>query len=232
MKFFCLAILLPSSLAYATERTVTVGGECSHYITSDRGSLTMTVENLDRDVKVANAKTSETYGILKIDLEKLGLKNFELETTEYSVFEQKDWENNKSVSKGYKSRMGLKISTSEISKLGDVMVTANKHAVSDIGSLQTYVSDQKLKSMELDCLKEASEDSKKKAEVLAKSFNAKLDGILSVSDASVSFNPYPPRSGMAKFKSSNMESSLMSAPDVSAGKEKYTLKIQTTFKLN
>ncbi|MFZ4714988.1 MAG: SIMPL domain-containing protein [Bacteriovoracaceae bacterium] len=224
-----LLLLLALSTAYATEKTVTVSGECSHYITSDRGSLIMTVENVDKNVKVANSQTSETYAALKTALEKMNLKDFDLETTEYSVYEHKVWENNKNVSKGYKSRMGLKLSTSEIAKLGDVMVIANKHSVTEIGSLQSYVSDEKMKGMEIDCLKEASLDAKKKAEALAMSLGAKIDGILSVSEANIS-NHYP-QPVFAKSMAMSGGSAEMASPDVAGGKEKYTLKIQTTFKL-
>jgi uncharacterized protein YggE len=229
MKIIILAMLgILSQGVLALDKTVTVTGECSHYVTSDRGSLTMTVENLDKTVKVANTKTSETYNALKADLEKLGLKDFDLETTEYSVFEHKEWENNKSVSKGFKSRMGLKVSTSEIAKLGDVMVSANKHSISEIGALSSYVSDEKMKGLEIDCLKEASLDAKKKAEALAKSLGAKLDGILTVSEANIQYSPTPqPVFG----KSLMMARSEMATPEVAGGKEKYSLKIQATFKL-
>ena len=229
MKLLFLCLIL-SPFAFAHEKTVTVSGECSQYVTSDRGSLTMTVDNLDKSVKVANTKTSETYNDLKKELEKLSLKDVELETTEYSVNEQKDWENNKMVSKGFRSRMGLKISTSEIAKLGDVIVIANKLSITEVGALQSYVSDQKMKSLELDCLKEASLDAKKKAETLAKTLGAKLDGILTINEAGVSLPPSPQPVFMKKGMR-GMEAMSMAAPEISAAKEKYTLNIQATFKL-
>lgn len=231
MKWFILIYFISLPVLAEHDRLVTVSGECSMQVIPDRGSITATIDHLNKEVKIATQKTAEVYNKFKKEIENLGLKNMELKTTEYQVFEQKDWEKDKHVSKGYRARMGLNISTEEISRLGDIMNVAAKIGVTEVSSLNTYVSDSKLKSLESQCLKEAALDARKKADTLASALNAKVKEVVNITNADVSLPiPRPFERGAMMQKSMAMMDSA--PPSVEAGKEKYSLKIQATFRMD
>jgi uncharacterized protein YggE len=215
-----------------TIKSITVTGSCEKQLTSDRGSVILTVEHTDKNVKIATQKTTEVYNKLKKEIESLKLAKAELETVEYSVNEHKEWENNKNISKGFKARLGLKISTSEIARLGEVLIKANELAVTDVGALNSYVSDELFKAQEQDCLKIAAKDALKKAETLASSLDAKVDGVLEINQGQLaSPAPFQPR---FMHKSSRMVEAMSAdaAPEISGGKQNYKIEISVTFKID
>lgn len=231
MKYLFLIFIILNNVQ-ALDKTVSVEGECEKSVTPDRASLVLTIENIDKSVKVANQKTSDTYAHVKKDVESMNLKSVELRTTEFNVNEHKEWENQKMISKGFKSRMGLFIATDDLNKIGDVMVVANKHGVQEVGSLNMFISDSKLKNLKDDCLKEASYDAKRKADVLAKALGTKVLEVLTISETATSAplpRPMPMMRGAMKMMSADAE---MASPTVEAGKEKFNLKIYTTFKID
>lgn len=235
MKFFLSTFILSMILAQAQanqgDRLVSVSGECSLQVIPDRGSITVTIDHLNRDVKISTQKTAEVYSKFKKEIESLNLKGMELKTTEYQVFEQKDWEKNTQVSKGFRARMGLNISTEEIARLGDIMNAASKQGITDVSNLNTYVSDSKLKSLETSCLKEAAVDSRKKADALASALNAKVKEVVTITTADVNLPTPRPYEARMMHKSMAMNDAGGS-PSIEAGKEKYTLKINATFRID
>src|SRR5690606_7637557 len=111
MKFIFL-ILIVSLNAYAADREITVQGNCEVKIVPDRGTITFSVENQDKDQKVAVSKTHKQIEALKKDIKKLGLKNLELKNTNYAVFPVREYEKERYVDKGVKASLTLEVTTS------------------------------------------------------------------------------------------------------------------------
>jgi len=206
MRILIFLILFSFAVSAETDRVVSVSGQCSMNVVPDRGSLTATIDNLHKEVKPATHKTAELYNQFKKEVEALGLKGLELKTTEYQVFEQKDWENNKQVSKGYRARMGLNVSTDEIARLGDIMSVAAKIGITEVSSLNTYTSETKLKSLEAQCLKDAASDARKKADTLAGALGAKVKEVITISTADISVPAPRPFEGRGMMKTMALES--------------------------
>lgn len=236
MKFLLLSFFFllgqGQVLADQGDRLVSVSGECSLQVIPDRGSITVTIDHLNKDVKVSTQKTGEVYSKFKKEIEALNLKGMELKTTEYQVYEQKEWEKNAQISKGFRARMGLNISTEEIARLGDIMSAASKQGITDVANLNTYVSDSKSKSLETSCLKEAALDARKKADALASALNAKVKEVVTITTADVNLPSPRPYEARMMHKSMAMADDAGGSPPVEAGKEKYTLKINATFRID
>lgn len=230
---FAIILISMHEQAHANpkDRLVSVTGECSLNVTADRGSLTVTIDHLNKEVKPATQKTAEVYSQFKKEVEAMNLKNLELKTSEYQVYEQKDWENNKHVSKGFRARMGLNVSTEDIARLGDIMNVAGKLGITDVGNLNTYASEGKLKGLENQCLKDAALDAKKKAETLASALGAKIKEVVTINTSEVNLPmPRPFQQQMMHKSMRTMEAA--SSAEVEGGKEKYSLKIQATFRID
>lgn len=200
-------------------------------VSPDRGSITLTVEFQSPDLSKATRDASNSYNRLTNEIKKLKLADLNLRTAEYSVFEVKEWEKNQHVSKGFRARMGLWVSTSDINKIGEVIAIASKEKVKNVDSLQTYLSDEKQLEEETKCLSEAAKNAKMKAEKLASASNAKLGEVLSISEASRAV-PYYPAPRLQKFQTRAMAmESDMEAPSIEVGQQTLSLTIQATFAL-
>src|SRR4051812_41761123 len=114
-----LLALLPFS-ALAVDREVSVSGACTHNVVADRGAIVLTADFTEADLKSAAKKATDTYEHTRDAIKRLNLENLELQTVEYNLAEAKEWVKDRMVSKGFRARMGLKVSTSQTSRLGEV----------------------------------------------------------------------------------------------------------------
>lgn len=195
-KFAAVSLLALPLLARADDlpRTVSVTGTCNRRVTPDRGSITVTAEALEMDLQASAKKSTETYEKMKADILKLKLDKAELRTVEYSLQELKEWEKNKNVFKGFRSRMGLQVATASTARLGEVIEIAARHGVRDVGSLRTYLSEERQLQEHVACLEEAAKNAQARAEKLASSLGAKVGPVLDVSESSASMSgPSPIR---------------------------------------
>jgi hypothetical protein len=231
MKTVILFFSLVSSIAFAKERTVTVSGDCLRNLTPDRGTLTLVSEVNDLNPGTATQKVMDHYTKIRDRVKKLNLKNLELETSEFTVNEEFDWNGNVRKSRGYKARMGLRVVTSETSRLGELAALASELKVQDISGLQTFVSRETLKAEHENCLEEALKNAKSKAEKLAKSGGARLGGVLEIQEELMTGDsPRPRPLMMAKNAGMAMEASS-SSREFEAGTSKVSVSVQASFEL-
>jgi hypothetical protein len=221
-------LILATSTAFAaeTERKVTVSGHCTRQVVADRGAITLTSEFKSKDPKTAAAEATRAYETVKSAVKRLDLPDAEMKTSEYSVNELREWEKDKSVSKGFRARMGLEVTTSDIAKLGDVIDIATREGVQDVGSLTTTLSPAKLQKEKFNCLSEAALDARAKAERLAETLGSKLEGPLEISETGEAEPIRPMLSAMAL-----RGSSLAAPPTVEPGFQTLSTSVQVTFRL-
>jgi uncharacterized protein YggE len=222
--FFGFFFLI-SSASLATERTVTVSGECALEVEADRGSVVLVADYQDKDAKIAIRKATELHEKVKSDLKKSKVKNLELSSVEYSVQEITAWEDNKSVSKGFQCRIGIKAVTSDISGLGEILAIAAEDGIRTTSSLQTYLSDSKTLEEKKKCLGIAVKNAREKAEFMVKSLNAKLGSVQTILERTGQEpRPGPIPKGFAMRAAE-------AAPDASieAGKQSVHHEVDVTF---
>lgn len=187
-------ILMSAMLLHAADaRQVTVQGTCLKNTLPDRGSVEFFSEAVHTDAQKAIATATKAYEAARDSVKKLNLKNLELSTVENSLQEERTWENNKSIFKGYRSRLGLRVYTSQIERLGEVLQTVSKQGIKSFGSLQSDLSPQKLQEEQESCLEIAIQNAKAKADKMAKAAGARVGKVLGlVEGASASAPPQRP----------------------------------------
>ena len=226
MKILILALIFSKSvLASEVVNKVTVSGECTLETTPDRGSVIFVASYLEPLAKTAISKSTELYEKLRTELKKSGVKNLELASTEYSVQERKEWENNKAVSKGFEARLGLKATTTDIAAIGDLMALAAKVGVKETHSLQITLSEAKSLEEKKKCLSIAAQNAKEKAETLVKSLGAKLGKVIQIVEGGIA----PPAPGPIFEKAMMRADSGAGAPVMEGQKQTIHLSVDVTF---
>lgn len=229
--FGILLFLLPSlSFADAKEfrRSVTVTGSCLKSLTPDRGSVIVTADALKPDLASASAEAIETYNKMRAAVQALKLKDAEFTTTESSFQEEKEWRKDKSISKGFRARMGLQISSSEVSRLGEVLSLAGKQGIRQVSGLSTFVSPERAKVERESCLEEAVKNARAKADSIGRAAGAKIGRVLEVVEQGESGGPVYAMKSQRVF-AAQMDQAGASAATVDAGTEKMTVNIAATF---
>ncbi|MBI3555981.1 MAG: SIMPL domain-containing protein [Deltaproteobacteria bacterium] len=170
-----LLLLLSASYAFASEpRLIVATGTCSHDIQPDRGSIVLTADFLDRDMNQSIQRANTAYEKTEADIQKLKLADGQLTTVEYSTQKQTEWEKDHNVFKGYRTRIGLRVATSDLKRLGEIIPIAARNQVRDIGQIATYLSNETSRRERGACLKEAVENARAKAENMAQGLGASL----------------------------------------------------------
>lgn len=229
--FFAFAVLSSSAFAQSKERLISTNGECSKSVVTDRAKITMTAVAENIDVSLAMQKTTSSYEALKKDITALQLKNLELESTEYSVNEIVDWTNNKRVSRGFQVRMGLSIATSEINRMGQVILLGAKHNIKDVGALSSFLSREKSKAEYESCLGEAVKNSKDKAVKMADAAKVKLGSVLVINESSTNDGGFFPTPVMHHARAEKMSYGSDQGPSIEASNVNMKVQAQVSYSI-
>jgi uncharacterized protein YggE len=209
-------------------RSVSVSGSCTHTVIPDRGAVVVTVEARDADAKRAQVAAARQYEAVRSRIDALRLTDGEISTSEYVSEEIREWEKDRQVSKGFRTRIGLRAETSDHGRLGEVIEIASREKVKTIGGLQLFVSTKKAQEEKMLCLKEASEHAKAKAESLAHALGAKVGEVLTILESSGPEYSPPPMYAETMAMDAG---SARAAPRIEPGKTEISTSVQVTFGL-
>jgi uncharacterized protein YggE len=162
----------------AAERTISVSGQCLTQVAPDRGTVTLVSQFKDKSSQVASKKAMETYENVRKAALKLKLKDIELQTSEYTVQDDISYgPNGKATVHGKIAALGLQITTSEISRLGDVVALSGEFPIERVEGLRTFLSREKTKAAQESCLVEAIKNARGKAEKMSAAANAAVGDV-------------------------------------------------------
>jgi uncharacterized protein YggE len=213
----------------ATERQISVSGNCTRRVAPDRGSIVLTAEFREKDLRSAAKQATEAYDRTVENVRRLGLENLELRTVEYSLGEVREWEKDRQVIKGFRARMGLEVATSSIQRLGEVIALAAREGLKDVGQLHTFMSEEVRLKEHFECLKTAAENARAKAEKLAAALKASVGAALTVTESPAEV-PGPPRP-VPMMAEMAADSRGIAPPRVEAGQQQISLVVNITFAL-
>lgn len=178
-----LAIGAKAGAADEKDSLIHVSGECLRKVTPDRAAVTVTAEFNDASSQVASKKAMDLYKKIIDRVKKLNLKDQELETSEFSLQEEFTWLNNSRKSKGFKARHGLRVETSEMGRLGEVLNLAAEMNIRNVSGLETFVARETLKTEQEACLETAFQNAKSKAERISKAAGVRLGSAVRITES-------------------------------------------------
>ena len=166
------------------DKTIKITGKGKVSVKPDIIRLNMTMEESYKEYEVTLSQSSETTKMLKELFVSLGFKKDDLKTrsfdidTKYESYKAKDqsWKK-RLVGYTYTHRMLIEFDA-DTKKLGEILYALAHSVITPEISIKYTVSDPEKHKDEL--LKNAIEDSKHKAEVLAHAANVKLGDIVSI----------------------------------------------------
>ncbi len=188
-----LSFLIPvMSFAASDTKFVSVSGHCMKRVSPDRGTLQMTAEAKEDNPTAASKKATALYEKLRSEVKKLNLKDTQLQTSNYNVHPEYDYNNGKQKLRGYRAAMGIEVETAEIGRMGELIEAAAKLGIQNAGGFHTFLSPEKMKETHEGCLEEAIKNARSKAEKLAKAGGAKLGDVLTIEENKSDRRPSPP----------------------------------------
>jgi len=165
--------------APASERTVSVSGECLTTAPKDRTALTLRVRVVDRSaavsMKKATARVTEVTEFLKtVDVK--------MQTTQFDSYEKTEWNHvsQKSISMGYETSIAIDVSAEKIETIETVL---NKFAGQEniySENFRMFTSAETMKPVLEKCLGDAVANARARAGALAAGDGRKVGKLLDV----------------------------------------------------
>lgn len=180
----------PVSTSITTAETITVSGLAKVRLTPDRAVFTVSVETtaatVEEAVKQNNAKIAQVIAALK----KAGATDKEIQTTNFSIYPQQEFvENKRPRVVGYQVSNGLTVTRENISDAGKLLQAAVDAGANQAGGLSLMVSDHTRGREE--GLQRAFQDAKQKAEILAKAAGRTVGRALYITEGVAPTFPQP-----------------------------------------
>lgn len=215
----------------STNRTLSVSGDCQRKVGQDRVGISITAEFLETNPSLASSKATQQYNQLRDKIKKLNLKDQEISTTEFSVFEEFEWIKNTQKSKGYRARQTLTLETSEMNKIGEALKIAQDLGVKRVSGLSTFVSEELRKSEREACLEEAFKNARSKADRIAKVSGVKIGSVLEMNETAKANAPEFPRFKGMMAQEAMVSSAAGTEPTIDAKSELIQSSLQVIFLL-
>jgi len=208
------------------DNLITVEGTGSVTVKPDRATVTASVETKAATVTEAQSKNADTMNTLSEKFKTLGISADDLQTTNYSVYENQTWDpiTQKYNSEGWIVSQSLEITVRALDLLPQVLTTAGENGATNIYGPQLTVDNRE---QYLDQARsEAIAEAKAKAQSIADSLGVKLVAIVNYSEWSDN-GVYPMYAEAYAVDGRGGAP----APTIESGSEKVNLTVSVTYKL-
>lgn len=184
------AVILAVNLKKETENTISVSGQSELNVPPDEAKLYLGVEITEKTVLEAQQDSTEVINKIITVLKNKGVAEKDIQTTSFSIDEQREYINDSYQLVGYKATHKLEIKTTDLESVGEIVDTAVKNGANVVDRISFDLSDQKKEEINAQALTEASSNAKEKAESLAKNLGIKLGKVSYVSEYGMNYRPY------------------------------------------
>lgn len=188
---FIAALIFSVGACQAGEslRTVTTSGQGLVSVSADMAQLNMQLEALNRDSAIAKADIDNRVNQFLKALQNQGIAKNDIIAPSLRLNLNYQYQNQKRQFTGYRASRPIRVTLKDLNQLNLLMDSALKAGIDQIGAIELQVADKQLYQDQ--ARQRAITDSKEKAEVLAKAYNAKLGSILRIEYQAPSNYPQP-----------------------------------------
>ena len=160
--------------------TVSVRGEAVVRGKPDRVELSLEVSALEQSVDAALAETAKRSEALEEVLREVGVGPDDYTTTGVSVQEEREYEGERTVHRGYRARDNVVVRLSDPSAAGSLMrLAAERSAARIAGPWWRMDSDNPARA---EACRRAAADARRRAEAYAQTLGARLGAILEINE--------------------------------------------------
>jgi uncharacterized protein len=152
-------------------KTIRVSGKGTVEAKPNKAETIFGVSAESSSLAEAQAEAAQTIAGIKAGLIRIGIPEENIQTKDYSVFPQYDFQDGKQIFRGYKAEHLLRVIVSPVEAAGRVLDTAAENGANIISSVRLLADDGKWQKQALSL---AVIDAYEKASVIAKTLNVQL----------------------------------------------------------
>lgn len=203
------------------EHQITVEGVADTKAIPDLATITVGIDTQGEDVATAQNENSSSMNALIAKMKALGLAADDLQTSNYNVYENTQWNGETYVSNGWVVSNQLKITVRDNNLVAGVLDTAGQNGATNISGPSFAVDDTESLKQELRTA--AIADAQKQAAKIAAALGVGLERVVGYSEWT--------DNGPEVYSSSSKEAYGGGAPTVEPGSTQTTLHVSVTYRL-
>lgn len=173
-----------------TENTINVQGTSELSFKPDQAEVWAGISILKPNAADAQAAANTVINDIIDSLRYKGIQESDISTEQLNLYEEKAWENNVYVSKGWRATQTLKVKTTDLTKVGTIVDVAVTNGANTINNINFGLSPAKEQEYKKQAISDASKNAKDKAQTIADSLGVQLGDIKSVSESNYNYVPY------------------------------------------
>lgn len=134
-------------------------------------------------VKEAQTEANRIINSVSDSLKRLGIDAKDIQTSNYSVYPQYDFQSNRRIT-GYSVSANLSVRVRDLDKINDAIDAATANGANQVGSISLGVNEVKRKELAKDARKKAIDEAKQKAQELASLAGMTLGRVVDIQENS------------------------------------------------
>ncbi|MFH1588212.1 MAG: SIMPL domain-containing protein [Candidatus Diapherotrites archaeon] len=210
------------------KRTVSVSAVSSISTAPNQTEIYLSIETDNLNAAKSQQENAEITAKVKKALLSAGVKETEIESTNYSLNELNEWDSisRKYIKKGYQTTHSLKVTVQGTSNAGTIVDAAVSAGTTRISGVSFTVDDKTREGIQLQALEQAAKTSKTKAETIAKGLGVKVKQVESADESSGYYYP------QVNYSKTMMEASDGAMPtEFSAGDIQITATVSAVYSI-
>lgn len=181
--FLITLIMLAATASAFGESKITVNGTGEVRISADTAVISLGVNARDKDVLKAQQKVNETINAVRQTMIEQGMKEENINTEYINIHAIYDYQNDQEQLAAYEASSTLAIKVTEMESVGSLIDAAFSAGANTLNGISFSASDTE--DAETEAMKNAVENAKRKAEVLAQASGMEITGIETISENGV-----------------------------------------------
>lgn len=174
-----------------TPTGITATGECVAKVSHDRGQVSVGSTSIAKTPSDASKEVNNDHEAIKDAIKNLKLPDFTTQTERYIVEQNCSYDSGRRVCDGFRASVSTNFETSDLTRLGELVVIAAKMNADEVSGVTTFPSNESLRREREACLEAATRNAAAKANQIAKGAGVTLGGLISVAESSTPSQPSP-----------------------------------------
>jgi len=171
-----------SSTVSQKQTLFTAQGESEIVTVPDQAELSLGVSISDASLATAQKQANQIINSLTQELKKLGVKDEDLKTQNYSIYPEYDYQSPSRKITAYNVNISLQVKLTDFDKLNQVVDLATAQGANQVGGVNFSLSKEKEQKLKEQARREAIADAKDSAEELAGLAGVKLGRVVDVQE--------------------------------------------------
>ena len=164
----------------AQRDTIAISAEGKVTALPDIASISIGVMTEKKTVAEAQKENTTKMNAIIAKIKEFGVASEDIKTTNYSIYPQYDWINNRQVERGFQVSQNVDVKVRDLAKIGDVLAAVGELGANQVGGVNFTIDDPE--DLRQQARLKGLEAAKKKAQALADAAGVKLGKVVGFSE--------------------------------------------------